>query len=120
MIWVICRDLQWPATALFVAISFSLIDYFAVNRKERIRHWLTPGSVFGLVLWLASSAGFRAYLHCVDIYSATYGSLGAVMILLVWRYVTGLALLIGGAINAEIERAATGARARASLSSRPV
>ena len=109
VLWIVWRELQWPAAALFVAISFSLIDYFGPNRKERRWHWLTPGSVFGVALWLTSSAGFRAYLHYFNTYSTTYGSLGAVMILLVWLYVTGLAFLIGGAINAEIERAATAA-----------
>ncbi len=62
--------------------------------------------MFGAFLWLAASAGFRVYLHFFNTYTATYGSLGAVMILLVWLYVTGLAFLIGGEINAEIERAA--------------
>src|SRR5258708_37117892 len=73
------------------------------------RHWshAFPGSIFGAFLWLASSAGFRLYLHFFNTYTATYASLGAVMILLVWLYVTGLAFLVGGEINAEIERAAT-------------
>ena len=119
VIWLIWRDLQWPAAALFVAISFSSIDYFGPNRKERRWHWLTPGSVFGVVLWLVSSAGFRAYLHYFNTYSATYGSLGAVMILLVWLYATGLAFLIGAAINAEIEHAATDELAKASPSAHP-
>ncbi|MGC1296803.1 MAG: YhjD/YihY/BrkB family envelope integrity protein [Alloacidobacterium sp.] len=56
------------------------------------------------LIWLAASFGFRIYLHFFDNYSVSYGSLGALMILLVWLYATGLALLIGAVINAEIER----------------
>jgi membrane protein len=110
----IWRELQWPAAALFVTASFSLIYYFGPNLKNRRWHWVTPGSIFGVVLWLAASAGFRGYLHFFNTYSTSYGSLGAVMILLVWLYATGLAFLIGGAINAEIERAASASELPAS------
>jgi membrane protein len=102
----IWKALQWPTALLFVIISFSVIYYFGPDRQEQHWHWITPGSVFGVVLWFAASAGFRGYLHFFNTYSTSYGSLGAVMILLVWLYVTGLAFLIGGEINAEIERAA--------------
>jgi membrane protein len=63
--------------------------------------------VFGAFVWLLGSIGFRVYLHFFDSYSVLYGSLGAVMILLAWLYVTALAFLIGGEINAEIDRAVT-------------
>ncbi len=102
------KDFRWPAAALFVMISFSLVYYAGPNLAKHRRHWVTPGSLFGMLLWLASSVGLRIYLHFFNTYSATYGSLGAVMILLVWLYVAGLAFLIGGEINAEIERAAAG------------
>ena len=68
-------------------------------------HWISPGSVFGVFLWLVASGGFRIYLHYFDTYTTTYGSLGALTILLVWLYVTGLAFLIGGEVNAQIEAA---------------
>jgi membrane protein len=113
------RELQWPAAVLFVAVSFSLIDYFGPNLRERSWHWFTPGSVFGVILWIVSSAGFRVYLHFFNNYSKTYGSLGAVMILVIWLYVTGLAFLIGGAINAEIERGAIAVPAPETPLSRP-
>ena len=60
--------------------------------------------MFGALLWVGASLGFRVYLHFFNTYSSTYGSFGAVMILLIWLYVTALAFLIGGEINAEIER----------------
>ena len=102
------KGLQWIAVVLFLALSFSLIYYFGPSLDQRKWHWITPGSLFGEFLWLAASAGFRVYLHFFNTYTATYGSLGAMMILLVWLYVTGLAFLIGGEINAQIKRAAMG------------
>jgi membrane protein len=74
--------------------------------KERHWYWITPGSVVGVVLWVGASAALRGYLHFFNSYSKTYGSLGAVIILMLWFYVTGLALLIGGEINSTIEHAA--------------
>jgi membrane protein len=102
------KDFRWPAAALFLLISFSLVYFCGPNLARRRRRWITPGSLAGTLLWIVSTVGLRIYLHFFDTYSATYGSLGAVMILLVWLYVTGLAFLIGGEINAEIERAAGG------------
>jgi membrane protein len=90
----------------FVTISFSLIYYFGPDVEEQHWYWITPGSLFGVLLWIAASFGFRAYLHFFNGYSKTYGSLGAVMILLFWIYVTGFAFLVGGEINAQIEHAA--------------
>jgi len=104
---VIAWKVLQPILALaFVSVSFSLIYYYGPDLKERHWYWITPGSIFGVLLWLGASYGFRAYLHFFNSYSKTYGSLGAAMILLVWLYVAGLAFLIGGEINAEIEHAA--------------
>jgi membrane protein len=103
----IWKALEWPTALLFVIVSFSAIYYFGPDLAEQHWHWITPGSLFGVFLWFAASAIFRGYLHFFNTYDATYGSLGAVMILLVWLYVAGSAFLIGGEINAEIERAAS-------------
>lgn len=103
---ILWRIVQWIAVLFFLSVSFSLIYYFGPDLKEQHWYWITPGSVLGVLLWLAASWGFRAYLHFFNSYSRTYGSLGAVMILLMWLYVTGLAFLIGGEINADIEHAA--------------
>lgn len=104
---VVWKAFQWPAAAFFVMIAFSLVYYCGPNLENHRRHWFTPGSLFGMLLWLASSMGLRVYLHFFNTYSTTYGSLGAAMILLVWLYVSGLSFLVGGEINAEIERAAS-------------
>ncbi len=107
IIVVLWKTVQWPAAILFITLSYSVIYYWGPDLKQHRRwHWITPGSAFGVSLWLLASVGFRIYLRFFNSYSASYGSLGAVMILLVWLYVTGLAFLIGGQINAEIESAA--------------
>jgi membrane protein len=90
---------------LFVIFSYALIFTFGPNLEERTWRWITPGSVFAAGLWLVVSVGFRVYLRFVNNYTVIFGSLGAAAILLVWLYVTGLAFLIGGEINASIERA---------------
>jgi membrane protein len=100
------KGLQWPAAALFVVFSYALIYSCGPNAKKRRWYWITPGSAFGAFLWLAASVGFRIYLRYINTYTAIYGPLGALIILVVWLYVTGLAFLIGGEINANIERAA--------------
>jgi membrane protein len=100
------KALQWPAAALFVVFSYTLIYSCGPNARRRRWYWITPGSAFGALLWFAASAGFRIYLRYFNSYTAIYGSLGALVVLLVWLYVTGLAFLIGGEINANIERAA--------------
>ena len=100
------KVLQWPAALFLLVFAFSLIYYFGSDVKEQHWYWITPGSVFGVALWLAASFGLRAYIHFFNTYSKTYGSLGAVIILLLWFYVTGLAFLIGAEINSEIEQAA--------------
>jgi membrane protein len=109
IILIVWKVLQWVSVVLFLTLSFSLIYYFGPSLEQRRWHWMTPGSIFGAFLWLAASAGLRVYLHFFNTYTATYGSLAAIMILLVWLYVTGLSFLIGGEINAQIERAAMGA-----------
>lgn len=100
------RVAQTVVAIAFVTLSFSLIYYFAPDLEEQHWYWITPGSIFGVLLWIAASFGFRGYLHFFNTYSKTYGSLGAVMILLMWLYVTGFSFLVGGEINAQIERAA--------------
>ncbi len=100
------RILQWPIVLSFVLFAFALIYYFAPNVKEIRWQWITPGSVLGLTLWLLVSFTFRTYISYFNTYSVTYGSLGVVMILLLWLYLTGAAIMVGGQLNAVIEHAA--------------
>jgi membrane protein len=97
------KVLQWPLSFAAMFLSFSIIYYFGPDLKERKWYWVTPGAVTGVALWLLASLGFRFYLHFFNSYSATYGSLGAVIILMLWLYITGFAVLIGGEVNWIIE-----------------
>ena len=100
------KIIQWPVVLACMILAFALIYYFAPDFREQKWTWLTPGAAIGVALWLLVSIGFRVYLNFFDSYSATYGSLGAVIILMLWLYFTGTAVLIGGEINSEIEHAA--------------
>jgi membrane protein len=100
------KIIQWPVVFACIMLAFALIYYFAPDFRKQAWQWLTPGAAIGVVLWLLVSLGFRVYLHFFNSYSATYGSLGAVIILMLWLYFTGAAVLIGGEINSEIENAA--------------
>lgn len=95
--------LQWPVAFAAMFLSYSIVYYFGPDLQERRWYWVTPGAVVGVGLWLIASIGFRVYLHFFDSYSATYGSLGAVVILMLWLYITGFAILIGGEVNWVIE-----------------
>jgi membrane protein len=97
---------QWPIVLAFMLLAFALIYYFAPDLRQQKWTWITPGAVLGVALWLLASFGFRTYLHFFDSYSTTYGSLGAVIILMLWLYLTGVAVLVGGELNAELEHIA--------------
>lgn len=96
---------QLPVALFFVLVAFALVYYWGPDAEQKWQ-WITPGSIVGVVVWITASFLFRAYLHFYNSYSKTYGSLGAVIVLLLWLYITGLAILMGGEINSEIENAA--------------
>jgi membrane protein len=100
------KVLQWPIVLAFMLVSFALIYYLAPDLRDQKWTWVTPGSAVGVALWLLVSFAFRVYLNYFNSYSKTYGSLGAVIILMLWLYLTGAAILIGGEVNSEIENAA--------------
>jgi len=99
------RVLQWPIALLCVVISFALLYYWGPDAEQQWQ-WITPGSLVGVLAWIGASLLFRVYLHFFNSYSKTYGSLGAAIVLLLWLYISGLAMLVGGEINSEIENAA--------------
>jgi membrane protein len=97
--------IQWITASGLLLLQFSTIYYFAPDLKAKRWHWVTPGAVIGLLGWVASSLGLRIYLHYFDSFTITYGSLGAVIVLLTWFYMTGLMLLLGAEVNSEIQAA---------------
>lgn len=95
----------WIIACGLLVLIFSIIYYYAPNVEKKCWQWLTPGAAIGIITWMLASVGFRVYLHFFNSYSVTYGSLGAVVILLMWFYITGLTLLAGAEINSEIQAA---------------
>lgn len=96
--------LHWPVLLFFVIISLNAIYRFAPNFKRQQTYWPMPGTIVAVVIWLLASFGFQLYLHYFNQYTLIYGSIGVVIILLLWFYLTGAALLTGAAVNAEIEK----------------
>ncbi len=82
---------------------FALLYNFLPKHKNFKWVWVSPGAIISIVLWLVVSYGFRLYLGYFDSYDKTYGSLGAMIILMLWLYLTALVILIGGTINAVLE-----------------
>jgi membrane protein len=95
---------QWPLVFLLVATAFGLIYYFAPDVDQDFV-WLTPGSLLATVLWLVGSLAFRFYVVNFGSYNETYGAIGGVMVLLLWLYLSGLVIIVGAEMNAEIEHA---------------
>ena len=96
--------LQWPVIFVLVASATGLVYYFAPD-VEQDWVWLTPGSLLATFLWLLVSLGLKIYYQLVPNANASYGAIGGVMVLLLWFYVSGLALLVGAELNSEIEHA---------------
>jgi membrane protein len=99
------KILQWPLVFALVATAIGLIYYFAPDVEQDFV-WLTPGSLLATFLWLVGSLAFRFYVVNFGSYNETYGSIGGVMVLMLWLYLSGLAIVIGAEMNAEIEHAA--------------
>jgi membrane protein len=98
--------LRWPVIVGLIVLAMALVYYIAPDVEQRWQ-WITPGSLVAVIGWLLASLGFSFYVNNFGSYNATYGSIGAVIVLLTWMYVSGLFVLVGGEINAEIEHAAS-------------
>ena len=98
------KVLQWPLLVGFVLMAFNILHFYAPNVKHRRWHWLMPGTMVGVALWLMVSFGFKLYLGLFDRFTVTYGAIGAVIVLLLWFYLSGTAILIGGEVNSEMEK----------------
>lgn len=107
------RFLQWPLGLFFVVGAFELLYNFAPAEIDRRRmHFSSPGAVVGVALWLTASFVLRHYLARTQVTSWAYGSLGSLIALMIWFYLTGFSILVGGEINAGIQRALDRQRAQ--------
>jgi membrane protein len=100
-VWRLAR---WPGAVVTALLVFSFIYYVTPDVKPRAVRWLTPGAVIGVALWVLVSFGFSAYLSRFPGVNVTFGSFAAAIFLLVWLWLTNIALLVGAEVNAEIER----------------
>jgi membrane protein len=97
--------LRWLLILLFAVLSFEIVYNYAPNLGQtQERSWGSPGAVTGVALWLLASFGLRLYIVYFHSYTRAYGSLGAVIVMLVWFYLTAFAILMGGEVNSEIYR----------------
>jgi len=94
--------IQW-LSVIVVLVFVTAVIYSVLPSFEEFKWiWVTPGAGVAIVLWLALTGGFKLYLQYFNTYNKTYGSLGAVIILMLWMYLTAVAVLIGGAINSTL------------------
>ncbi len=100
---------RWPILAVLVVLGFAVIYRYGPSRKDASWRWITWGSGIATLLWLAGSILFSIYVGKFGSYEATYGALGAVVILLLWLWVSALVLLIGAEIDGELDQRATNA-----------
>lgn len=105
--WLI---VQWPLVLALVALGIALVYYVAPDADQEWA-WITPGSIVATLLWLLISIGFRLYVANFGDYNATYGALAGAIVLLLWFYLSGLAILVGAELNAEIEHASPAGKA---------
>jgi membrane protein len=95
---------KWPVMVIVFVTMVSILYYASPNAKIRGFRWVTPGSLVAIVAWAIASAGFAFYVANFGSYDKTYGTLGGLVALLVWLWITNLAILFGHQLNAELER----------------
>jgi len=104
---VILQIIQWISFVGVLLLTFGLLYRYLPDQKENKCRWISPGSITAIILWVLATNGFRLYLNFFNNYDKTYGSLGAVIILMFWLYISALVILIGGLLNwvvTEIDR----------------
>jgi membrane protein len=100
-VWNIAK---WPALLVIASVLIAVLYYTSPNVRLRGFTWITPGSVLAIVLWIVASAGFALYVANFGSYDKTYGTLGGLVVLLIWMWISNLAILMGAELNAELER----------------
>jgi membrane protein len=95
---------QWPILLAGLLVAFATLLYLSPDVEQREWRFLTPGSLVAAVLWIAASGLFAVYTSSFSSYNKTWGALSAVIVMLTWLWISGMALLLGAEINAEVER----------------
>ena len=103
---VLWKIVQWPAAAILLILALLCLYRFAPNIHDQKWKWLVPGSIVAIGIWVGVSVGFKVYIRHFSNYGLLYGSLGTLIILMFWFYLSGAAILIGGEINSILEDAA--------------
>jgi membrane protein len=101
VVWNIAK---WPVLALLISLVFAILYWAAPNARQGGFRWVSPGGLLAVVIWLLGSGGFALYVTHFGSYNKTYGSIAAIIIFLVWLYLTNTAILLGAELNAELER----------------
>lgn len=101
--WVV----QWPLLFAGLLVAFTLLHYFGPDVQHRSWRFVVPGATIGVVAWIVVSLAFALYTGLFSSYNKTWGSLSAVIVTLTWLWLTAVALLFGGEVNAEVEEQAT-------------
>jgi membrane protein len=100
-IWGIAK---WPVLVAIVAVLFDVLYWASPNARHGGFRWVSPGGVLAVVIWLVVSGGFALYVTHFDSYNRTYGSIAAVIVFLVWLWISNLAVLLGAEFDAELQR----------------
>jgi membrane protein len=100
-VWDIAK---WPVLLVIVSLMFSILYWAAPNVKHAGFRWLSPGGLFAVAVWIIASGAFALYVASFSSYNKTYGALAAVIVFLVWLWISNIAVLLGAEFNAELER----------------
>jgi membrane protein len=103
VVWTVVR---WLLALVLITVLFAAFYFIAPNRETRHWRWVSPGAIFATVVWAAATLAFSFYTSSFGSYGKTYGAFAGVVILILWLYITGLAVLLGGEVNAAFERVA--------------
>ena len=100
-VWGIAK---WPVMLLLVSVMLAILFYWAPDLEAKRFRWISPGSLFAVVIVIVASALFAFYVSNLGSYSATYGSLGGVIVFLLWLWIANNGLLLGQELNAQLDR----------------
>jgi membrane protein len=100
-VWDIAK---WPVLLLLVSLMFAILYWASPNVRHPGFRWLSPGAIFAVAIWVIASGAFALYVANFSSYNKTYGALAAIVVFLVWLWISNIALLLGAEVNAELER----------------